>query len=439
MDNFKCQDYQSIKRFKFINSTTGYVTGTTGCFRYTTNGGANWLGASAPTTGTFNRIVVSGTDIYCSGPNDYVYKTTDNGANWTQINYFASGQYTAFFVNGFDINGTTMLLGGNNGIMNKSTNTGANWTNMSYNKSQANMVDIYAQSSNGRVIAIGSQTGGPDNVIYSTNGGIDWSAASYNAPNILSDLSMRNANTGYLVGRFGIFAKTTNGGANWDTTMSANPTLTPYFCNGVDFIDDNTGWIVGGISGPGGSTKIFKTTNAGINWTEQTSAYSGPIAVRVKMLNASTGFIAGAGQFQKTTDGGATWVLTMAGLPASPSLNSLTVIDANNIFTTTSSTQAFATSDGGANWVNLNFPITNIGTLFCTDWIDANTGMVAGIFGTVGKTTNRGQSWTISYTGGYTTMGIDMVHSDTAFAVCGNTVGGQVFKYMKSLTGGITE
>ena len=156
------------------------------------------------------------------------------------------------------------------------------------------------------------------------------------------------------------------------------------------------------------------------------------------MLNASTGFIAGAGQFQKTTDGGATWVLTMAGLPASPSLNSLTVIDANNIFTTTSSTQAFATSDGGANWVNLNFPITNIGTLFCTDWIDANTGMVAGIFGTVGKTTNRGQSWTISYTGGYTTMGIDMVHPDTAFAVCGNTVGGQVFKYMKSLTGGIT-
>ena len=78
----------------------------------------------------------------------------------------------------------------------------------------------------------------------------------------------------------------------------------------------------------------------------------------------------------------------MSGLPSSPTLNGLTVVDVNNIFVTTSASQVFTSSDGGANWVNLNFPLTSIGTLFCTDWINVNTGMVAGIFGTVGKTTN---------------------------------------------------
>ena len=35
-------------------------------------------------------------------------------------------------------------------------------------------------------------------------------------------------------------------------------------------------------------------------------------------------------------------------------------------------------------------------------------------------------------------MGIDMVHPDTAFAVCGNTFGGEIYKYIKALTGTIT-
>lgn len=425
---------------KWINATTGYLCGSSGCFRYTTNGGANWQGTNPPTTGTMNRVLVSGSTIYVGGfDQTNIYSTTDNGTTWNTIPYAASGQFSIFNIYSMDIVGSTILVAGTYGLMNKSTNSGANWVIASAHSTVANMVDLYASSGNGRVIAIGSNTGGLDACVYSTNGGTTWNTGTGAVPDqVLSDLSMRNSTTGYVSGRFGIFWKTTDGGATWDTSKSHNSALASYFCNGVDFIDDNTGWIVGGVPGVGGSTKIFKTTNAGVNWTEQTSAYSGPIAVRVKMLNATTGFIAGAGQFQKTTDGGATWVLTMAGLPASPTLNSLSVIDANNIFTTTSSAQVFSSSDGGANWANLNFPLTNIGTLFCTDWINANTGMVAGIFGTVGKTTNRGATWEISQTGGYTTMGIDMVHQDTAFAVCGNTFGGEVFKYVRSLTGTIT-
>lgn len=424
---------------KWINASTGYLCGSSGCFRYTTNSGANWQGTNPPTTSTMQRIFVSGSTIFVGGfDQTNIYSSTDNGTTWNTIPFSASGQFSTFNIYAMDITGTTILVGGTYGLMNKSTNSGASWVTASAHATVANMVDVYAASGSGKVIAVGTDIGGNDCIVYSTNGGNTWINSGMSSSTNMSDLNMRNANTGYVVGRFGLFWKTTNAGVDWDTTRSNNPALTSYFCNGVDFIDDNTGWVVGGVPGVGGSTKIFKTTNAGVNWTEQTSSYSGPIAVKVEMIDANTGYISGAGQFQKTTDGGATWVLTMAGLPSSPSLNGLTVVDVNNIFVTTTSAQVFSSSDGGANWVNLNFPLTNIGTLFCTDWINANTGMVAGIFGTVGKTTNKGTTWELSRTGGYTTMGIDMVHSDTAFAVCGNTFGGEIFKYVKSLTGTIT-
>jgi photosystem II stability/assembly factor-like uncharacterized protein len=216
-----------------------------------------------------------------------------------------------------------------------------------------------------------------------------------------------------------------------------NPFFSTYFCNGVDFIDDNTGFIAGGVPNVGGSTKIFKTTDAGANWTEMIDQVAGPIGVKIEMVNATTGYECGTGHVQKTTDGGENWFLVNTGLNTTAGYNGLSVIDANTVFVSNTSAQVFGTTDGGANWTNLNFPLTGIGTLFCTDWLNANTGMVGGVFGTIGKTTNRGQSWQISYTGGYTTMGIDMIHTDTAFAVCGNIAGGQIFKYTQGLTGTI--
>lgn len=423
---------------KWSNMSTGYVTGTSGCFRYTTNGGANWSGTNPPTATSFNRLVFIGTDIVLAGPSDFVWKSTDNGTTWTSYSHVVPGQVSTTTMFSADATGSTILIGGNYGIMNKSTNGGANWIAASAHSTAAFMADVYA--SGNRIIALGYLLGTAENIIYSTNAGATWNPAAGDFSNSnLNDINMRNATTGYVVGRFGIFWKTTDGGATWDTTKSLNPMFSTYFCNGVDFIDDNTGFISGGLAGVGGNTKIWRTTDAGSNWAEVNQSYlAGPIAVKIDMVNATTGYEAGTNHVQKTTDGGLNWSFVHTGLNTSSGYNGLCVVDANNVFVSNTASQVFGTSDGGANWTNLNFPLTGIGTLFCTDWVNANTGMVAGVFGTVGKTTNRGASWEISYNGGYTTMGIDMVNSDTAYAVCGNIAGGQILKYAKGpLTGTI--
>ncbi len=430
----------TLYNLNFINSNTGYVCGSGGLFRYTTNGGLNWTGTNPPTTSSLYNVVISGTDVYVSG---YVsayelYKTTDNGTTWTAVSYLGAPTITGFLAYSFDKFGNNMMLVGTYGEMIKSTDNGSNWSSMNYRVSLANMVDIYAQSNNGRVIAIGSNANVPDIIFYSSNGGNNWTAADYRATDNLSSIDMINSLTGYISGRWGRFAKTTNGGVTWDTSLTANPLLSPYYCNGVDFINVNTGWIVGGTPSIGGNTKIWKTTDGGVNWTEQVSAYSGPVGVKINMLNANTGYMTHSAGFQKTTNGGENWVLTSAPASGSVTYNNIKVIDSVTVYTGGNNSQVYGTTNGGVSWDSLNFPV-KAGTIFTTDWYNKNIGVAGAVIGVVGRTTNRGQSWEIFNVGGYTIYSVKMVHPDTIFAVAGNTFGAMVFKYSRgTVTSGFT-
>lgn len=427
---------------KFVNASTGYVCGSSGLFRYTTNGGMNWAGTNPPTTASLYGLVVEGSTVYVSGyvSTQAVYKTTDNGTTWDSTSYAGATSITGFLAYSFDKNGSNMMCVGTYGEMIKTTNNGVNWSNIMYRKSLANLSgDLWAQSNNGNVIACGVNLGSNDAIMNSVDGGNSWSTATFPINSYCSSISMINSNTGFISGRYGMFYKTTNGGASWDTSLSSNLTLITYFCNGVDFVNANTGWIVGGVPGVGGVTKIFKTTNGGVNWNEQTQSYTGPVGVKVDMYNANIGYMTHGAGLQKTTNGGDNWNLTTQPSPlTSVSYTPLKVVDSLNVFTGGSNTQVYGTSNGGTTWDSLNFPV-KAGQIFCTDWYNTQNGCAASIIGVAGKTTNRGQSWQIWNIGGYTVYSIKMVHPDTIFAACGNTPGAQIFKYSKGIiTGGFT-
>lgn len=74
----------------------------------------------------------------------------------------------------------------------------------------------------------------------------------------------------------------------------------------IDFVNATTGWTVGGLSQSNPPT-IIKTTDGGINWTQQVSG-TNSILYSVDFVDENIGFAVGTSyNVTKTTDGGITW------------------------------------------------------------------------------------------------------------------------------------
>jgi photosystem II stability/assembly factor-like uncharacterized protein len=171
----------------------------------------------------------------------------------------------------------------------------------------------------------------------------------------ISSIFFVNENTGWVVG-YGSNTtqkiwKSTNGGLNW-TNQNAT-TLNTEDIESVYFIDINNGWAVG--SENGSNAFVFKTTNGGQNWNKISvpSGYHRDIF----FLNANTGFIAGKDVFKST--------------------------------------------NAGLNWINV-YSENNVYMKYMC-FLDVNTGFVAGsnfntYEGKIIKTTNNGTNWSILYT-----------------------------------------
>src|SRR4030095_1511674 len=107
---------------------------------------------------------------------------------------------------------------------------------------------------------------------------------------LLLNLSVSNllSQTGFSMGDNGTLLRTTNGGTSWALqNMGTTQTLWSQW-----FIDETTGWIVGG-SYIGGAV-IFKTTNGGNNWVQQDPIVSNWLT-SAYFLNSMTGWISGSG------------------------------------------------------------------------------------------------------------------------------------------------
>jgi len=121
-----------------------------------------------------------------------------------------------------------------------------------------------------------------------------------------------SGNFGYVSGDNGILLKTINGGLNW---FSVSPNQYVNFKT-IHFLDIQTGWASGWGND---SVFVYRTTNAGTNWTQQfagNDAYNEPRCSFFRNLNC--GYIGGAkrnsfsrgiasGFDMLTTNGGLNW------------------------------------------------------------------------------------------------------------------------------------
>lgn len=192
--------------------------------------------------------------------------------------------------------------------------------------------------------------------------------------------------------------RTTNSGLNW-INYSFNDTLFTTGFNSMHFIDNNTGWVVGG------ALQIRKTTNGGINWVRQIPPNVAGILRSVYFADLNTGFAAGSKGFPympfvcKTTNGGTSWIEISPSIATARELNDQYWFNANTGWVCGYDVLLF-TTNGGANFNNLyaNIPPSGNGhiALLAIDFINAQTGWIGAANlerNNVYKTTNGGTNW----------------------------------------------
>jgi photosystem II stability/assembly factor-like uncharacterized protein len=122
-----------------------------------------------------------------------------------------------------------------------------------------------------------------------------WTKQYYQTYGLLG-IDFVDAQHGWAVGGNGSIVATTNGSA-WKAQVSG----TTEMLEAVDFVDTQYGWAVG-YKGT-----IVATTNGGATWTTQPSGYS-DVLWGVSFISRSQGWACGYyGAILQTTNGGATW------------------------------------------------------------------------------------------------------------------------------------
>ena len=382
---------------------------------------------------TSNTITVTGTANAVGSYLVNVFKTANLGTSWDTLGTtstvaaqpWTSTYYSADYIGTSD----TLLTVGAFGLINK-RNTAANRICFTTLLFANTLYDVWAQSISGNVIAVGASSSAGavfDQIIRSTNGGTNWNIVSWTtaATSVLNSISMVDANTGWVVGSNSTVLRTSNGGVSWDSLPAAITGMAPTLnlCK-VQFLNANTGFIFSKTfnSTTGDTTTIFKTSNAGLNWTKLRLTGAVGTANQIYgafMLDANTGWCINYVPVPyKTTDGGLTWTAqTLVDSWIGGYLYDIKMVNANTGYISGGGGKIYKTTNSGALWDTISKPTNASYSFYTLEVLNATTLLVAGSTGTTLYSSNSGTTWGIYNTSGSTVYGTYQFNDGKAFAV----------------------
>lgn len=214
----------------------------------------------------------------------------------------------------------------------------------------------------------------------------------------LKSLKFTSPAIGYAVGWAGKIMKTADGGDTWtDKPASGNAASRDY--NGTFFLNNNTGFAVGGNPSNDSIQTIIKTTDGGDTWNIQRDNL-GYWLNAVYFIDNNIGFVVGdKGTLLKTTDGGNNWTpITLSGNIANRDYRDVYFKDADNGWivggnkANDSICTILKTTDGGVNWSIISDNLQNQANAIA--FSSANTAWVALDNGKVLQSTDGGNSFT---------------------------------------------
>lgn len=283
-------------------------------------------------------------DIYFTDPtngwasqNNNIYRTTNGGVSWTTNLTLAGTHFRSITfatpkvgfagnlgVGSYDVNVS------NTNIMYRSYDGGVTWANVPgfAEAGMKGLCSFYVLNSN--VIYGAGRVRGPAFVIKSLDGGTNWTLQNLTASNLMNsimDIYFRDTNTGWVVGLdtnqyfsppyFGRIARTTNGGASWQTQVTT--TISNCYFWKMSWPSSNIGYCSLQQNGSYSSIVYYKTTNGGNTWFSNgvtLASIGSPASFYLQgigFVSTNEGWMGGANSigypssFIRTTNGGATW------------------------------------------------------------------------------------------------------------------------------------
>jgi photosystem II stability/assembly factor-like uncharacterized protein len=265
----------------------------------------------------------------------------------------------------------------------RTSNGGTTWTIMT-NPSSADNYQIFAwDASNALVTASPAATF----VYRTTNGGTTWTQVFTQAGGFIDAMWMTSATDGFMYGdpvasRWSLW-KTTNGGANWDSTGL-------YVAQNTGEAGWNNAMFVNGSSIYFGTnaTHLYYSSNNGTSFVSQTTPAANQYSI---WFNTATNGLSGGAGLYSTINTGTTWTAMTA--PGTGNVSGITG-SGNYWWFTRQAAVIYATTNNGATWVTdytnpTGTPIYNhIGRSRAGSrmWAVTNTGLISKNDGIVGVT-----------------------------------------------------
>lgn len=327
---------------------------------------SQWI-AQDPGTGTSINTVdfINANTGWAAGDNSKVYRTTNGGTNWNIIT-----------IPGNPVNIThsvakdfAYLAGTRSGSIFGTTNNGANWYS-AFLGAHVSLGDLEEQG--GNLYAAVYQLNNAEDTILSakimrsTNNGINWVQITSIAMNVSEvqpngmpnriSMNFRSNDTGYIATVKGMYI-TVNGGQTY-SAMSNTPCC-PHVLETSGTINQAEK-LYAGIKQPG-KLEIYKSINSGSTWT-LSSVIPDPADTKL---------------------------FTGIECPSNSDKIYLIIGNISAGLNSVQDTSVYYSSNGGLNWQYQTLPVNNI-QIHSIDFIDENTGYIAGSNGTILKTTNGG-------------------------------------------------
>jgi photosystem II stability/assembly factor-like uncharacterized protein len=365
--------YRPMGDLDFINTNTGWIAGYK--IRKTLDGGQSWV-VQYVLHDTVLSSITFVNEVYgwAAGEDGIMLHTTDGGQNWQrQFSGTTENIRQVFFTDvnhGWAITYDPLLFA--------TTDGGETWFQQLPGFAQCYFSSMYfIDNLNGWIV--GNTWGDYGLILHSADGGNTWQAQDTTLYTLYS-ACFYDPLHGFIAGEDGKLFRTTNGGVDW-TEQNL-----PVFRN--IFSTCRAGGNLGWVSGEDGA--IMHTADGGISWTEQSSGIKEDVYGSC-FVDESNGWVAGMTGIHHTDDGGDEWELQYQGF-----FNDIFFTSLSHGWAAGPLGKIVNTTNGGIDWNIRNSGVTEY--LECVFFSDGQHGWVCGRNGIILATTDGGLNWALQTT-----------------------------------------